>query len=86
MEETIFSLARTNPNNSALIVPQEEGGSEDDHYFGSIGDATRITHTIHVSHYFEIIFTVCGSTKKQWSSSIIPSYLVVLKADVAITA
>jgi hypothetical protein len=41
MEDTIYSLAKTNPNYQALIVPPEEGGSEDDNYFGSIGDATQ---------------------------------------------
>jgi hypothetical protein len=29
-----------NPNADALVVPQEEGGTDDDNYFGSIGDAT----------------------------------------------
>ena len=41
MNDTIFDLSRTNPNNRALIVPQEEGADEDDRYFGSIGDATQ---------------------------------------------
>ena len=29
-----------NVNERALVVPQQEGGAEDDNYFGSIGDAT----------------------------------------------
>ena len=33
-------LEHRNPNADALVVPQEEGGTEDDNYFGSIGDAT----------------------------------------------
>jgi hypothetical protein len=41
MKETIFSLAETNPNHRVLMIPQEEGGTDDDHYSASIGDATQ---------------------------------------------
>lgn len=34
------TLSFLNPNADALIIPQEEGSDRDDHYFGSIGDAT----------------------------------------------
>jgi len=33
-------LSHRNPNADTMIVPLEEGGTEDDNYFGSIGDAT----------------------------------------------
>lgn len=33
-------LDQKNPNANIMVVPQEEGGTEDDTYFGSIGDAT----------------------------------------------
>lgn len=38
MKKRLFS--HRNPNHDTMIVPQEEGGSDDDNYFGSIGDAT----------------------------------------------
>lgn len=38
MAERYFGI--NNPNNDVFIVPQQQGGTEDDNYFGSIGDAT----------------------------------------------
>ena len=50
MQEKIFDLRQTNINNAALIVPQEEGGSEDDTGVASIGDATmRHVHSLNPS-------------------------------------
>jgi len=38
MSNRLFSFI--NPNSDIMVVPQEEGGTADDNYFGSIGDAT----------------------------------------------
>lgn len=38
MSDRLFQL--NNPNADIMVVPQQEGGSEEDGYFGSIGDAT----------------------------------------------
>lgn len=38
MREKLFG--HNNPNHDILVVPREQGGTEDDTYFGSIGDAT----------------------------------------------
>jgi hypothetical protein len=32
-------LGHNNPNKDIMVVEQQEGGTDDDHYFGSIGDA-----------------------------------------------
>jgi len=54
-----------NVNNDALIVPQQHGGTEDDTYFGSIGDATA-QHVGSLSHsqrqmWQELIITRNGN-------------------------
>lgn len=41
MTERLFDdVRKTNPNTTIMVVEQQEGGTEDDNYFGSIGDAT----------------------------------------------
>lgn len=40
MQDRIYN-DDVNPNARALIVPQQEGGSEEDNYFGSIGDSVN---------------------------------------------
>lgn len=40
---------KNNINNNILVVPQEQGGVEDDNYFGSIGDATN-NHVSNMTH------------------------------------
>jgi hypothetical protein len=41
MSDRIYDdVSLTNPNNRALVVPPQEGGTIEDGYFGSIGDAT----------------------------------------------
>jgi len=51
----------TNPNNAILSIPQEQGGTEDDNYLASIGDAV-MKHIDSLSdgerHLWETVFTM----------------------------
>lgn len=57
MVERLFT--RNNTNADAMIVPQEEGGTSDDHYFGSIGDATM-----------QHVFDLTDSDRQLWEGLI----------------
>lgn len=49
VRDGIYNNVVLNPNAKALVVPLEEGGTEGDNNFGSIGDATQ-RHVLSISH------------------------------------
>lgn len=52
-------LDRRNPNADIFVIPQQEGGVEDDNYFGSIGDATM-----------QHVQSLSGSERQLWEELI----------------
>lgn len=54
MTDTLLKL--NNPNADIMVIPIQEGGSDDDQYFGSIGDAT-------MNH----VYSLSDGGKQMWS-------------------